>query len=68
MHQSTVDTLQLLNRIWTRLDEITTKLNVWKVEHVLSEYLIAGGCPVAEPQHERKIANCLLVIGIKSVG
>ena len=61
--KSTVDTLQLLNRIWTRLDEITTKLNVWKVEHVLSEYLIAGGCPVAEPQHERKIANCLLVIG-----
>ena len=49
---TTTETLQLLNQIWTRLDEMTTKLDVWKVEHVLSEYLIAGGCPVWEPNHE----------------
>ena len=61
----TVDTLQLLNQIWTRLDEIVIRLNVWKVEHVLSEYLIAGGCPAWEPNHERKVANALLVIAIE---
>ena len=61
----TVDTLQLLNQIWTRLDEIVIRLNVWKVEHVLSEYLIAGGCPAWEPNHERKVANALLVIQLE---
>ena len=61
-NSSTIEALQLLNRLWTRLDKITARLGVWKVEHVLSEYMVAGGLPQYAPYHHLKLADALLTI------
>lgn len=57
------DTVNLLNDIYSTIDNITPKYNVFKVETIADSYLIVSGLPVRNGnEHAREIARMALDI------
>ena len=53
-----------MHYVWKTLDAMCLKHDVWKLEHVLSDYVIAAGCPFRDKTEQQvKVARALVEMG-----
>jgi class 3 adenylate cyclase len=54
------DVVALLADVFTRFDELIARCGVEKIKTIGDAYMVAGGVPVAVPDHAERLARCAL--------
>ncbi|XRB16649.1 guanylate cyclase [Pseudoscourfieldia marina] len=54
------EVMDMLNRLYTAFDALTTRHGLFKVETIGDAYMVVGGCPEAQPDHAVRIARMAL--------
>ena len=57
-----IQVVDLLNRLYTVMDSVTTFFGLYKVETIGDAYMVVGGVPNFDPDHAVKVANFALIV------
>ena len=57
-----IQVVELLNQLYTVMDNVTNALGLYKVETIGDAYMVVGGIPRRDPLHAIKVANFAVII------